>query len=468
MDWMTNWIFELLYSLQKTICYIIDFIREIFYTLSGLNKVNIDGEQTDLLTHFITVDTVRTAFFYIFLIATILLVIFTLVAIIRSEYANGENKKSKALILGKSFQSFALFLMVPFILIAGIALTNAIMGAINTSMNPYALSVGGNSTIGGQILITSGANAYIGPEAERISIEQMFLTGQLDYFDMGVVSQYYNLRSLDFLIGIFGSIVIMVMFVMSAVTFIQRIFDIVLLYMVAPVSVSTIPVDDGNRFRIWRDMTISKVLSAYGIILSMNLFFIIIPQLNNIIFFNDGFKDGIVKILFLIGGAFAVTKSNLVIAQLTGNTAGQNETQQLIRNMQTGGNIAKATFGAGATAIGAILGGRRFVDTKKSTRSFSKGIKNSALTPTSKPYLNKNAEPSKLAKYGGGATRLATMPIGMIKDFATGGLIGLSTNFIPRVKNIKQGDSIFNHAQGKPEDKKEQVKNANNTEANKG
>ena len=32
---------------------------------------------------------------------------------------------------------------------------------------------------------------------------------------------------------------------------------------------------------------------------------------------------------------FAVTKANLVIAQLTGNTAGQNETQQLFRNMQT-------------------------------------------------------------------------------------------------------------------------------------
>ena len=85
----------------------------------------------------------------------------------------------------------------------------------------------------------------------------MFLSGELSYFDIGVVSQYYSLRNLDFLIGIFGSIVIMVMFVMSAVTFIQRIFDIVLLYIISPISVSTIPVDDGNRFKIWRDMTIS-------------------------------------------------------------------------------------------------------------------------------------------------------------------------------------------------------------------
>ena len=55
-------------------------------------------------------------------------------------------------------------------------------------------------------------------------------------------------------------------------------------------------------------MMISKVLSAYGIILSMNLFFIIIPQVQTISFFANDFKNGIMKILFLIGGAFAVTE----------------------------------------------------------------------------------------------------------------------------------------------------------------
>ena len=94
MDWLTNWIFELLYGLQKTICYVIDFFREIFFTLAGLKPVVIDGQETDLLSHFILSEDVKTTFFYIFLIATILLVVFVLIAIIRSEYANGENKKS--------------------------------------------------------------------------------------------------------------------------------------------------------------------------------------------------------------------------------------------------------------------------------------------------------------------------------------------------------------------------------------
>lgn len=464
MDWLTNWIFELLYSLQKTICYVIDFVREIFYKLAGIETVNIDGKQTDLLSHFILSDTVKNIFFAIFLIAIVLLVVFVLIAIIRSEYAYGENKKSKGQILGKAFQSFAIFLMVPFILVAGIALTNTVMSAINMSMNPYFATTGGTTSIGGQILVTSGQYAYIGETAARSEIERMFLTGELNYFDMSVVTQYYNLRNLDFLIGIFGSIVIMVMFVMSAVTFIQRIFDIVLLYIVSPISVSTIPVDDGNRFKIWRDMTISKVLGAYGIILSMNLFFIIIPQVSSITFFADAFKNGIVKILFLIGGAFAVTKANLVIAQLTGSSAGNNETQQMLSNMKYGGHLAKTALGAGATLGGAILGGKRFVDTKKSTRSFAKGFSNSFNSPTSKPYINKSDSPSKLAKYGGVPTRIATMPIGMIKDLTQGGVVGMGKNFVPRLKNIAQGDSFVNHAQAGKNILNKEGQNANNTE----
>ncbi len=447
MDWLTNWIFELLYGFQKTICYIIDFIKEIFYMLAGIEKVNIGGEETDILSHFILSDTVKRTFFYIFLIAVVLLVVFVIIAIVRSEYAYGENKKSKGAILAKAGQSFVIFLLVPFILVAGMALTNTVMAAINQSMNPYVLQAGQEVSIGGQILVTSGQFAYIGEAGMRSQIEMQFLTGELSYFDTSVVSQYYNLRSMDFLVGLLGPLVIMVMFVMSAVSFIQRIFDIVLLYIVSPVSVSTIPVDDGSRFRIWREMVISKVLGAYGIILSMNLFFIIIPQVTQITFFNDAFKNGIVNILFLIGGAFAVTKANLVIAQLTGNSAGGNETQQLLANMRTGGNIAKSVVGAGTALGGAVLGGRRFIDTKKSTRSTMTGLKSAFAPSATNLYTNKGG--GKVSQYAGMPTRLATMPIGMIKDLANEGVVGMARNFIPRAKNVATGHNIVNHPQAK-------------------
>jgi len=152
---------------------------------------------------------------------------------------------------------------------------------------------------------------------------------------------------------------------MSAIMFIQRIFDIIFLYLISPISVSTIPLDDGNRFRIWKEMLVAKILSAYGIILSMNLFFIMMPQIQAITFFNDSFKNGLMQILFLIGGSFAITKANLVVAQLTGNKAGNNETAQMIANMRTAGNITKLGFTTALTGVGVVLGGTNFLKAKK-------------------------------------------------------------------------------------------------------
>ena len=94
------------------------------------------------------------------------------------------------------------------------------------------------------------------------------------------------------------------------------------------------------------------------------------------------------------------------------------------------------------------------------------GLKTVFKSPASNQYFNKT-EPSKLARYGGMPTRIATMPIGMIKDLATGGIVGMTKNIIPRAKNIVKGDSIVNHAQGKSILLKEQ-ENANNTEEHKG
>ncbi|NLZ45240.1 MAG: hypothetical protein GX896_00950 [Clostridiales bacterium] len=444
--------------MQKSIAFIIDFIKDVFYILAGIEPINVNGKETDILSNFLLSDMVKKSFFYILLIAVVLLVVFVIIAIIRSEYANGENKKSKTIILGKAFQSFIIFLTIPFLLVAGITLSNTVVKSVNQSMNPYILETGQEATIGGQLLVTSGYYAYAGEESERAEIEIKFITGELDYNNKTVVSQYYKLRDLDFFVGILGGLVILVMFVMSSITFIQRIFDIILLYIISPISVSTIPVDDGNRFRIWKEMLIAKVLGAYGVILSMNLFFIVIPQVQQIVFFSNAFKDGIIKILFLIGGAFAVTKSNLVIAQLTGNQAGGNETQQMFANMRTAKTITR-TVGATALGLGgAVLGGKNFMDTNKN-KNFSSRMVDTFGKPVSRPSnINQNA--GKGSRYGKMPSRFATMPIGMMKDLAKGGIVGVGKNFVPRMNNAIKGTSMFSHAQPiekkqKEEDKKD-------------
>lgn len=372
-DWLFSWFYELMYILQKSICYLLDFIRDVFCKLAGIDTVAIKGENKDLLSHFLLSDGVKNAFWGVFLVGVILLFIFVIIAIIKSEIADPQHKKTKGQIIVKALQSFVTFLLVPFLLIAGISLVNAVMGAIHGSMTGAMLDGNSRSLIGGQILVTSGYDAYIGP-SNRAEIERMFITSELNYNSLSVVQQYYDLADMNFFVGIASGLVILIMFVISAILFVQRIFDIILLYIVSPASVATIPLDDGGRFRIWREMIISKVLGAYGIILSMNIFFLIVPQLSQISFFGNAFKDGIVQLLFILGGAFAITKANMVISQLTGSNAGAQEAQQMLGNISTGVHMMRTAGRVATGAAGAVIGGTDFLANRRHGATFFESV----------------------------------------------------------------------------------------------
>lgn len=393
-DWLFGWVYDLLYILQKSICYILDFIKEVFGKLAGIDTVTIDGAQEDLLSHFLFSDGVRNAFLGVFLVGVILLFVFVVIAIVKSEMADPQHKKTKGQILVKALQSFVIFLLIPFLLLAGIMLTNAIMGAVNGAMSGAMIDGNPNTYIGGQILVTGGYDAFIGDASTRAEIERMFVTGQLDYNNLSVVKQYYNLGDMNFFVGIAGGLVILIMFVMSAVMFVQRIFDIILLYIISPASISTIPLDDGGRFRIWREMLVSKVLGAYGIILSMNLFFLIIPQVSQIAFFGNAFKDGVVQLLFVLGGAFAITKANMVIAQLTGSNAGAQEAQQMLSNIQYGMHIARTAGHVAAGTAGMVLGGTDFLHNCKRGASFGESVTSTINSQRNRREDNSDDDPN--------------------------------------------------------------------------
>jgi len=120
------------------------------------------------------------------------------------------------------------------------------MSSINIAMNTY----------GGATHATIGADSFTGSNKDETIAK--FISGELDYGNIDLVKSYFNIQSMNYLIGILGGFVMLVMFVLSSITFVQRIFDIILLYIVSPVSISTISLDEGNRFKVWKDTMIGK------------------------------------------------------------------------------------------------------------------------------------------------------------------------------------------------------------------
>lgn len=440
LEGLLELICSLFYRMFSGICLLIDFIKTIFYKLCGIETVEIEGEQGDLLSNLLESDIIKRVFLTIFIIGFILLIMFTIIAIIKSNYQEKQNWKT---VLSKTGQAFMIMLLIPFTVLVGVMLTNTIMSSINQAMQVYPSS--GQGTIGGQFLITIGYDAYIGNENQPV-IEAMFASGELNYAKLSVVKKYYDITELNYVIGLLGSLVMLVMFVISAITFVQRIFDIVLLYIISPISISTIPLDEGNRFKVWKDMLISKILSAYGIILVMNLFFLIIPQVYQIKFFDNSFQNGVVYILFLIGGSFAVTKASRVISQLTGAPATGGEMAQMIYNIRSALAFTRATKGVVNGIIGGAVGGSDYKQMRKKGKTKGESLNASLHSTRNQRVVQEGQKKSKAKQIGGFGTRLATLPAGILRDFSKGGLIQVGKNFIPRMRNLFIGDTMISRA----------------------
>ena len=256
MNAIADFFFGILYRCFAGICVLIDFIKSIFYKLCGIDKVSINGEDTDLLSTLMNSYEIRRTFLIITVIGTILLVVFTIIAIVRSCYQEKQNWKT---VMSKNLQSFVIMIIIPFTILSGILLTNVVMTSINQAMQGNF--DGTNGTIGGQFLVTIGNDAYKGDASQRNYVEQMFISGKLDYSNLATVKQFYDIGECNYVIGLFGSIVILVMFVLSSLTFVQRIFDIVLLYLISPISTATIPLDEGNRFKVWNNLRSAMAFS---------------------------------------------------------------------------------------------------------------------------------------------------------------------------------------------------------------
>lgn len=161
-----------------------------------------------------------------------------------------------------------------------------------------------------------------------------------------------EMETFNFFLAYLVVVIMLVAIIWSMLGLVKRIYDLVLLFMALPLISATIPLDDGARFKQWRDSVVSKVILAYGVVLSINIFLLITPIINNISFASLGwsaFVENLFKAFMLIGGALAINGGQLLFARLFGSSAEES------REMA---HAARAMFG-GAIAAGGILRGAK-------------------------------------------------------------------------------------------------------------
>lgn len=146
------------YFVCKWMLAVVDFLQYFIQKLIGLDYWLKSGKKTikgatdnDMLFKFLYNDMVQKVFRAMTAVFVVLLIIFTVVAIIRQEWGYitggnfGDGKNSKNAIILKSLKAIALVLVFPMILIVGVISSNAILASLVNALNIDMASTFGGS-----------------------------------------------------------------------------------------------------------------------------------------------------------------------------------------------------------------------------------------------------------------------------------------------------------------------------------
>ncbi len=223
-------------------------------------------------------------------------------------------------------------------------------------------------TVDGELLVVTGwVGNYTASDINwSMSPDQVFgvynkdWIGLFEQADQGYSQQpMVRLDAFNLFTAYLVAVIMLISMFMLSVGLVKRIYDIIVLVICMPLVCGTIPLDDGARFRAWRETFMSKVLIAFGAVIALNVFFMIAgfimgPAFDLTYLINEGvlsaFAVSVFKMLLLLGGALCMNSSQTLIARILGTSADEGR-----EAMQS---FALITSGVRMAAVGALGVGR--------------------------------------------------------------------------------------------------------------
>ena len=358
---------------------VIDGIMEIFSAIAGVTDVTYQGKRVNIIEFIVGDSTVGTIFWCVFILAVGLTCIFTIVALVKNMIANNRNITT---IIGKFFLALLGTLAMVVVVILGILISNAILVLVSEIFEI------GNTTK----LSNSLFNACVGDWVNGYSINEINVStlsvrkifGDYNTAAFGIWPTSWknngmvNPDTFLYLPSMIASIGLMIAMVVAIINLAKRVYEIVLLYIVLPVSMSTIAIDDGARFKIWRETFVTKIVLAYGTVFSVNIFILILPFISKMkIPGVSNFANSMFLIFMIIGGALVIPAGQTLFARLFGQADDMHAGGSFLRSAFYGSRFASAlTFGTASKIIRGISGMSRRMNKRNENKKKEKQDEN--------------------------------------------------------------------------------------------
>ena len=363
---------ELVLQLFLWLLQLIDGIMQIFSAISGVMTVTYHGEQVNLIELVVGDSTVAAVFWCIFILA-VGPCIFAIVGLVKNMVASNRTVSG---VMGKFFLSLLGTMAMLVVVILGILIANSVLQLI---AQIFQIS---NTTKLSTALFDACAGEWINGFS-KAEFNVSFLTvrdifGDYNAALFGIWPTSWKCNGMvdpnKFLYfpSLIVSIALGIAMIVAIVNLAKRVFEIVFLYLVMPLSMSTLAADDGARFKVWRETFITKIVLAYGAVFSVNIFVLILPLLSQMqIEGIGGFGNSLFLIFMIIGGAMVIPAGMGLFARLFGQGDDAHGGGSFLRSAYYGSRFAGlATLGVvGGLVKGSVRAGKRIANRVRSKKS---------------------------------------------------------------------------------------------------
>lgn len=373
-----NFLSEFLIGLFIAACSFLDFLEKIFNVFSGVSSVDAAGKKVTLLEALFQMKGISSAFLYITLMAMTICMIFTIYKTVKSiSDMTLDNQNPVSKVLGSCMKAMVTFALIPFLCIFLLQLSTKITeqveaafqsvqgsdGTIGTIVFLSASMDADNQTMEKKDLITGETKVKNPGRKPSLSTNDnprgKYLKDPERYKNLSDVRSDFYVENFNYVAGFAAALVMLFIMAGAALSFVRRMFELLLLYIVSPLYVSTIPLDDGAIFARWRDLFVAKFFSGFGMIFAMKYYLMIVPFLtsSSLILYDPSMPsasmiDSVLRVFLILGGAWAVYKSQSLLLMIFAPEAAMTEEQAgaVMKGKLIGGAAKTAAFASKAAS----------------------------------------------------------------------------------------------------------------------
>lgn len=332
---------ELCLQLFLWLLMLIDGLIEIFSAIAGVTNVNYHGQSVNIIEFIAGNSTVGTVFWCIFILAVGLTCIFTIVGLVKNMVANNRNIST---IVGKFFLALLGTLAMLAVVFLGILIANALLQLLNK-----IFQIGNTTKLSNAIFNACVGNWINGYNIDKINVTSLSvgdIFGSYKTAAFGIwptswkCNGMVNPNTFMYLPALIAGIALCIALIIAILNLAKRVYEIIYLYFCMPVSMSTLPLDDGARFKNWREQFLTKIILAYGAVLSVNIFVLILPIIQQMSIPGvGGFGNAVFTIFMIVGGAMVIPAGQTLFARLFGTADDMHAGGGWLRSAYYGGRV---------------------------------------------------------------------------------------------------------------------------------